>query len=284
MIKPTLLLALALASSASHAGEAEYFTAGATGKLTIGADGSVLDVDLRSSGATGRLGKAVIDAYEERIRAWRFEPVTEDGRPVNVTGHMQLSLAAKRVPGEPEAAFGIRRVTFLDPPSMGAGAPGPRPRHRMTSPVYPKAPGLEGVGAEVMLALRLDARGAVSAVGTRALALLGNVPDGESTRQRYARERHARTFRHSAEGVAKSWRLQGFSEGDVVMVPVLYSPGGTSAWLRTVDMAIDVPVWIRAREADKTAVRLDGSGEPLSTRIKLETELDDPGLATGAGS
>jgi len=284
MIRITLLLALALAATASHANQSEYFTAGATGKLTIGADGSVVDVDLRSSGSEGRLGKAVIEGYEERIRAWRFEPMTEGGTPVNVTGHMKLSLAAKRVPGEREAAFGIRKVWFLDPPSTAAGASAASPRHRMPLPVYPRTAWAERVGAEVLLALRIDAGGAVSEVGTRALALLGNVPEGESSRQRLARERHAGTFRQSAENIAKSWRFQGIEEGRVILVPLRYLPGGTSAWVRTVDMAVDVPLWIIASEADNTALRLDGSGEPLSTRIKLETELDDPGLATGAGS
>jgi hypothetical protein len=277
MTKTAALLALALAASPLQAAELEYFTASASGKLTIGADGSVLDVEVTGD-RKQKLGKAVEEGFEERIRTWRFEPVTEDGKPVNVIGHMRLSLVAAREKGASEASFGIRQVWFLDPPGTAEGAAGASARHHLPPPIYPRAPMSEGVGAEVMLALKLGASGEVVETGTQSLALTGNVPSGETLRGR-----HARTLARSAENVSKSWKFEGFEEGSVVLVPVRYSPNFDNAWVRTVAVPTDVPLWVLAREADKTAVKFDGSGQRLSTRIKLETPLADPIDPTAGG-
>jgi hypothetical protein len=270
MISCMLLLAFALAASASHASDVEHFTASANGKLTIGADGRVLDVEVEGANG-GRLGRPVAKAFEEHIRNWRFEPITQDGMPVNVVGHMKLSLVATRVRGEKEAVFGIRKVWFLDPPKTRAGSPGASPAHRMPAPSYPKEPMSEGVGAEVMLALKLGPDGRATEVATQSLSLLGNISSQENIRRR-----HARVLRHSAENAGKRWTFEGFADGEVVLVPVRYHPGFDSAWLHTVALNVDVPLWVLARMADETAVRFDGGGQPLSTQIKLDTPLVDP--------
>jgi len=270
MIRLATLLAAVLATSASHASQVEHFTAAATGKLTIGADGSVLDVELAGTGPGG-LGKSLEEGFKEHIRAWRFEPVIEDGKPVNAIGHMRLSLVATRVKGAKEATLGVRRVWFMDPPSTKAGTPGASPVRHMPPPVYPQMATSQGIGAEVTLALRIGAEGSVAEVGTYSLALTGNVPSKASTRERYAR-----SLRQSAERAARDWNLAGLEEGAVVLAPVRYSLRGVPTWSLTVAVPTQAPAWAVSSRADKTALALSDRGQSVSTRIKLSTALEDP--------
>lgn len=276
MISRMLLLALALASSASLASDVEHFTASANGKLTVGADGRVLEVEVE--GAHGRrLGAEVAKAIEDQIRRWRFAPPMQDGKPVSLDGRMRLTLVATRTRGEEGARFGIRKVRFLEPQEKVAGASGSTPAHHTPAPSYPQEVGAAGVGAEVMLALRIGPDGRASEVATQSLSLLGNLASQENIHRR-----QARILRHAAETAGKRWTFEGFPEGQVVLVPLRFIPGSDSAWMRTVAVRVNVPLWVLASMADQTAVSFDDDGQRLSTRITLETPLADP-IAPAAG-
>ena len=259
-----LLLALLLAFSPAMADspEVQLFTARAEGSLTIGPDGRVVDVALASP---GRLGEGVLEGYEERIRAWRFEPILEDGRPVTAKGQLQLSLVAAHGKGDRGASFGIRSVRFLDPPGTAVYAEG----SRWVPPGYP-AKALEvGVDAELVLVLKLDAQGRAAFAATEQLALRG-VLVGQAKQPRLAEQ-----FRRSAEKAVSQWVITGHPDGAVVRVPVSFSSGRwDKGWVPTAFTPIELPEWAALALTAEQATELGASGVATAPQFKLLTPLD----------
>lgn len=259
-----LLLSLLLCSTTAVAapGDVEVFTASAHGSLTIGADGSVQDVELDSHAS---LGEGILDGYEQRVRQWRFEPVLESGTPVVAKARVHLSLAATRTKGTPGARFTIRRARFLDASGESHAGWGTRPAH----PVYPAIALREGVGAQVVVMVQLDAQGRPAKVAAEQLELLG-VPAGRSNLGRLAGQ-----FRSSAEQVAAKWTFQGQREGDVLRVPIRYRPGGMAGgWVLTVVQPVELPEWAAQERERQQAVELGYDGVATAARFKLLTPLD----------
>ena len=240
----------------------QHYTAYAEGSLTIGADGRVLDVELTSP---ADLGEGVLAGYEERISSWRFEPIVEGGKPMNVKGLMQLSLVAIRGNRLQGNTFGITDVQFLDPPgSESAGK-----WSRLTPPPYPKDALAGGAGADVMLFLKLDPQGQVLAAAVERIALLGVTTDQGRLGNLEAQ------FRRSAERVAKQWNFGGLQGEAVVRVPVRYLPPHyADGWLPTVFRPVAPPEWVLVEQAAGQTVGLNAGGVALSTQIKLLTPLD----------
>lgn len=259
-----LMLSLLLAASPVLAAtpDVQVYTARAEGSLTIGADGRVLDVELSSDGS---LGTGVLDGYEERIRAWRFEPIVEDGQPVNAKGLMQLSLVAAREKGNRTATFGIRSVRFMDPEPKSPYAEGTR----WVPPSYPMNALKAGVDADVMLVLKLDGQGRVLSAATEQLALRG-----VSTRQPHQANLAAQ-FRRSAEQAAVKWTIAGQPEGQLVRVPVKYNTGRwDTGWAPTAIQPVELPEWAVLELTAEQATELNANGVATAEQFKLLTPLD----------
>ncbi|MFY2763791.1 hypothetical protein [Arenimonas sp. MALMAid1274] len=266
----TLLLAAAPALAAPS--DLQLFTAYARGTLVIGPDGGVTEVDLTSE---GDLGKGVLEGFEQRILAWRFEPITEQGRPVNARAHLSLALVAARKRGVETTTMGIREVNFLDPPSQeGVAAPALADR---AMPVFPKL-GIEyGVGADMGLVLKLDGQGRVEQVAVERLALL-RVGARQPQLARIAQQ-----FRSSAETAARRWTLPGYEPGAVVRMPLRYTPPQMNpGWVQASVQPVELPAWAVAGLAGERVVALDASGAAASRRVKLLTPLDEVPPATGS--
>ncbi len=253
---------LAASPVLAAAPEVQRYTARAEGSLTIGADGRVVDVDLSSN---ANLGKEVLAAYEERIRGWRFEPIVENGQPVNAKGLMQLSLVAEREKGSESAAFAIRHVWFMDPPGTAPAADAPR----LAQPSYPTNALKAGVGADVVLVLKLDAQGRVQSAATEKLDLLGVAP-----RQSHLSGLVAQ-FRRSAEKAAVGWTIPGQPEGVLVRVPVRYvTDRWASGWAPTAMQVVELPEWAVLELAAAQARDLSAAGMATAQQFKLLTPLD----------
>lgn len=264
MLKVMCSLVLGLAVAQAQAASTEVFLLDAEGSLTVGADGSVIDVKLDNQAA---LGPDAAKGYEQHIRGWRFEPVIEDGKPVNAMARMKLSLVAIRKSGAREATFGIRRVWFTDPPTVAASNPAGRPK--MDRPRYPAGPVREGVGAKLELLVRLDGEGRVSEVATERLVLLGRDPGTH-------KGKFSANFRKAAEKVAREWIIPGYGEGALVIVPVSFWPTPTTdAWQQVHAGVVELPAWAAAARSEKAAVDLVASGERTSSRLRLLTPLTD---------
>ena len=259
-----LLLSLLLAASPAMAAtpDLQVYTARAQGSLTIGTDGRVVDVELTSD---ANLGEGVLEGYEARVRTWRFQPIVENGQPVNAKGLMQLSLVAAREKDNDTATFAIRGVQFLDPP--GASQAGERPT--LAPPSYPTNALRAGVGADVMLLLKLDAQGRVQSATTEHLGLLGVV-----TRQSHQANFIAQ-FRRSAERIALEWTIPGQPDGQVVRVPVRYTTDRwATGWAPTTLQAIELPEWAVLALATQQATDLAAGGVATAQQFKLLTPLD----------
>jgi hypothetical protein len=257
-----LLLSLLLAASPVFASspDVQIYTARAEGSLTIGADGRVLDVELTSEAS---LGTGVLEGYEQRVRSWRFEPIVEDGQPVNAKGLMRLSLVARREKGDDMATFAIRGVQFLDPPGKATEWP------RLAQPSYPSNALKAGAGAEVMLLLKLDAQGRVQSAATEQLALLG-----VATRQAHQANLAAQ-FRRSAEKIAMEWTIGGQPDGQVVRVPVRYTTDRWArGWAPTAMQPVELPEWAVLELTAKQATELSAGGVATAGQFKLLTPLD----------
>jgi outer membrane biosynthesis protein TonB len=260
----TLLLSLLLAASPVLAAtsQVQVYTARAEGSLTIGTDGRVLDVELTSDAA---LGAGVLDGYEKRIRTWRFEPVVEGGKPINARARMHLYLAAAREKGNPKATFGVRSVRFLDEPGTLLYARG----SSLAPPGYPSNALRAGVGAEVMLLVKLDAQGRVQRVATEQLALLG-----VASRQPH-QANLATQFRRAAEKAVAQWTLAGHPDGQVLRVPVRFSVDRQSGWIPTAVQPVDLPEWAVLERATEQATQLSDGGVATAGQFKLLTPLDE---------
>lgn len=260
----TLVLSLLLAASPAFAAspDVQVYTARAEGSLTIGADGRVLDVELTSD---DYLGKGVLDGYEERIRAWRFEPVVEGGQPVNAKGRMHLYLVAAREKGNPTATFGVRSVRFLDPPGTLLYAQG----STLAPPAYPSNALRAGAGAEVMLLVKLDAQGRVQRVAAEQLALLG-----VATRQSHQAYLAAQ-FRRAAEKAVAQWTISGHPDGQLLRVPVRFSIGRQEGWIPTAVQPVELPEWAVLERATEQAAQLSDGGVATAAQFRLLTPLDD---------
>lgn len=263
MLKMVCSLVLGLAAAQAQASSTDVFVLGVEGSLTVGADGSVIDVKLDSQAA---LGPDAARGYEEHIRGWRFEPVVEDGKPVNAVARMKLSLVAVRKSGAREATFGIRRVWFTDPPTMAAESSA---KPKLDRPRYPSGPVRAGVGAKLELLVRLDGEGRVSDVATESMMLLGSAP---GTRK----GKFSANFRDAAEKAARNWVIPGYEEGALVIVPVSFWPTQKAdSWQQVYPGVVDPPAWVAAARAEKDAIDLVASGERTSSRLRLLTPLAD---------
>lgn len=261
---------LLLAAAATHAGDVSHFRANVQGELTIGPDGSVVDVRFDDANWMAPL---VREGYESQVRAWRFEPILEDGKPVNALGRMSLRLSAKRDDASGRAEFRIDQAYFLDP--------GPDTMEKMAAragmsraPVYPEDPARAGVGAEVGVVLRLGADGAPEEAAVDRFEFRG--ASARSLEKKFASQ-----FERATLAAAKHWRFPGFEAGQVLRVPVVYTPprfaGPRAGWIPVVPVNRETPAWALVDAAGRNAIQLAAGGEAPSERLRLLTPLSPEG-------
>lgn len=216
--KLALAVAFGLAAIAPvHAGEptapspqaqAPVYMLFTEGDLFLAPDGTVSDIKLQAGkGLTAEVSALV----EKRVRAWRFEPILVDGKPVAAKTRLRLDLRA-----EPVAAGYRLRVN-----GMGFGTP-VRDSSRMQPPEYPAEARQAGLEARVTLVVTLDAAGNVAdaAIGSTSLSVRGSPR---------VLSRWAALFEKTALAAARKWKFQlteevgGHAvERTVMRVPVDY--------------------------------------------------------------
>ena len=262
--------------AAGQAADIEMFTAGSAGRLTLDEQGRVVEVELYNQ----KLGKEILADYAKQIRAWRFEPVLIDGKATPVTGYMGLGLVAFQQKGTDGVRLGVRSVTFTDPPSMQDDSGQTRFDGDVARPVYPRKAANAGVGATVVLVVKVDQSGAVIDAAAKSVWLLGTSA-GTAANQRAMAGQFARV----SEYAAGKWRFANPPEGGMLMVPVAFTIPGADRprWVRTHPVDIEVPAWVTAATEDPSVRGFAESGAPLSDKFRLLTKLDDnePGAAGG---
>lgn len=228
-----------------------------TGDIAIAADGSVHSYTLDDE-----LIPALAEALDKSIRHWRFEPITVDGRPVIAETSMRIDLRLEPL-GE-RFRFRVADVHF--------GAP--ERSSQMRPPDYPRAALHAGLGAKVVLVVKIDAEGNVENVHAEQVSLDHRVRS-ESEAARW-RER----FAEVSVDAARHWsfdpatRIDGESIAvGSIRVPVTYSigRGGPEQWQAYVPGPYSPAPWVEQKTPDLESIAKleDGEMQLLDPRFNL---------------
>lgn len=239
----------------------------AEGEVQIAPDGSVSEYRLQS-----KLAPQIGDVIDRNVRAWHFQPVVIDGRPVTAKTAMHILLKAEPVDGKTDnytlrvasMRFGAMRVVRVKPPQ------------------YPPVAVRAHVGGKVMLAARLDANGKVIDVQAYQTSL-----DARARTEREAEE-FRQIFEKAALAAARDWqydlseRIDGKAVGMNAMIPVTFnlcnrpcSNQSSDIWRALIPGPVHPAPWMSRQVADSDGLSKLGDGEvmPLDSRFHLKDEV-----------
>lgn len=239
----------------------------AVGEVQIGTDGSVTDYRLQS-----KLAPALANLVDRGVRAWHFEPVLVDGKPVVAKTAMRVNL--KGVPVDADNyRIEVTNVIFREPHITS----------HFTPPKYPHSAVADHVGAKVLIYVKMDEEGNVVAAE----------PYQTNLDVRTNSEMEAAAFRKMFEkaclDAVRSWHfdvtetLNGKKVGTVAMVPFAFSLLGASGReVRDGQWKAYVPGPIHESELGKEAKiangetfagLTEGQAQSLNSRFKLRDDV-----------
>lgn len=247
--------------------QARELIAQGRGTLAIDATGRVEAVQFTTSH-----GAAIDAVLGDQIRAWRFEPVIEQGKAVAVSAHMQYLLQATVGEQAEDLRLSIHDVDFVDPPAATPTAPSP---YRKVTPVtYPRQMIAERFGAQLEIAVELDAEGAPVHVAPAAGWLLGR------TVVENVRDRKMGYFVRAAVGAVKQWRFAPPPPGATrITVPITFTVNAEGVdqatqlarWTEAMPVAFPKEAWMVDFDEDGF-LALDADGRPQRRDLKLLTD------------
>lgn len=261
-----IVLALLL-PLAAHAEEQplSVFELRATGDIEIGPQGEVHSYKL-----DGGLSPPVEKLVEQSIRQWRFEPITVNGNPVIAATRMRIVLQALPT-GSDGYRLRVEDVWFGDPS---------REKNDMQPPHYPRNAVRAGVGAKVMMVVKIDAEGNVERVHAEQVSL------SQESRRDSVNQRWRKEFAEASARAAEQWSFDisetigGNPVGTSVRVPVSYTLGDNrdnvnNTWHGFVPGPLNPIPWPTGGSvADAGATTLkDGEVRSLGSRFELETDV-----------
>lgn len=237
---------------------------GVTGDIEIDRDGSVRDYRV-----TSELAPALQRVVEKHVRTWAFEPIEVDGRPMIAKTAVRLQLRAE--PTDDDYRLLVEHVSFGEARSA-----------QTTRPRYPRDAVRAGVGARVLLQVRIDALGNVVAAHAYQTSLAAaGLTDARARKWREVFERV------SLDAVA-SWKyapsevVDGQSAEQTAMIPIAFeiSEGprlrsSEGRWKAYTPGPITPAPWIDADDAvgtDTDAIA-DGETRSLSSRFRLKNAI-----------
>jgi len=243
---------------AAHAGGI-VATLSASGELEIGPDGRVLTHSIDES-----LQPPVAAAIARTLESWTFEPVIEDGRPVIAVTRMHLTIEAIEKSCD-AVELRLRDVWFGDSLTLSDTKP----------PRYPTDALRAGLGAQVILALRLDEQGQVVAAHPYQTSFAPGVSGREAKRFRPR-------FERASIEAARHWRYSAVASrpgGATVLAPITYTlhPAGQrpgkAQWSVWVPGEIVPPPWKSEQAAPADTPSLaEGTAMLADERIRLVTD------------
>jgi hypothetical protein len=261
------MMALVIAPAFAQKGAATL-EMDADGEVQIAPDGHVSDYRLQS-----KLGPTLSALVDGDVRGWRFDPILIDGKPVVAKTAMHIRLKAQPR-GEPDDyAVQILSVSFG----------GPQRSSGMRPPKYPEAAVRVGIGAKVLLSLRLDETGKVIEIQ----------PYQTSLNRRAASEAEAEHWRREFEKVsvaaARTWHydlsetVNGKPIGTSAMAPIVFSLNGIGMhaptpgeWTAYLPGPVHPAPWVnsaRVASADDLASTPDGQALSMDSRFHLKDNV-----------
>ncbi|HET9048910.1 MAG TPA: hypothetical protein VFN29_08130 [Chiayiivirga sp.] len=190
MIMMPGLFACAMAQTESPPATIEFVV---QGTLSIDAQGAVLQYALE----TKDLPEPVTDLIARTIAGWRFEPVLADGKAVPAKTRMLMQIQAQPIDGEKyqlslaDVVFGVRQH-----------------RGRTAPPKYPLDALRDRLGADLLIAARIDANGDVLEMHPWRTSL------SRSYLSESAAEKWRKRFEAAAMDAIETWKFEPLSPDD----------------------------------------------------------------------
>nr|WP_295379477.1 TonB family protein [Pseudoxanthomonas sp.] len=175
------------------------------GEIGVDPTGAVFDYRIDTE-----LTPAVKALVERSVRQWKFEPVMRDGRATHAKARLHLTLIARQV--DEGFRLQVEHVRFS----------GYRDAISMKPPRYPKQAAINGVGGDVLVAIRVDASGKV----TDAVAVQTSWPYKKVAAK--AAEKWGPMLETASVEAARNWTFEPadaapHAEGDTTLiVPISY--------------------------------------------------------------
>lgn len=232
------------------------------GELTIDAQGAV-----RSFSAAPSVPAPVAKIVQDAVKHWRFEPVLQDGKPVEKKTQMFLFLTGE--PGEGGYRLRVERVQFGFPRKM---------RDVKWAGAAAKDALRENVGGEVLLAVHIDAAGNVLDAAALRSRLFPEVRN-----QRVAKKLRT-AFETSAVATMKQSKFEPAdpSQGGAATAMITNmsfsfgQPNVATVWTQA-DTAITgagTPAWLSGSLAEGTLDRVaEGQQIAIDGGPKLQTDV-----------
>lgn len=216
------------------------------GEIGVDPQGKVFDLDIQSI-----LTPEVKRVVEQSVRKWTFEPVMKNGVAVHAKSRIYMTLVATPVEGGYQLR--IERVHFA----------GDRPSETKSVPRYPPDAARAGIGADVLVAMRVGSDGKVreaSVVQTSLPAMRGNEKELAKWR---------RLFEQATLAAARQWTFRASEDAanadDVTLImPVAYCPPG-----------------VRTCGDDGWRFQSAGPRQPIPWLAPSEQQFDATGLRQG---
>ena len=261
MIAACLLLVLPLTSFAAPAPATQpEYSMQVTGDIEVAPDGSVHAYTLDEG-----LQPKVQELVAANINRWKFEPILVDGHPV--IARTRLRMALKAEPFEGGYRLTVENMWFGEPTRTSL----------MDPPRYPMEAARAGLGARVILVLKLDANGNVIAVHPEQTSLSAQASDKIAGLWR-------KRFESASIDVASKWKfgvaevIDGMpADRSSIRVPVdfIIGTGGIEQWRGYLPGPVTPAPWMETGQQVASAADQLGNGQiqPLDSRFKLTTEV-----------
>jgi len=235
----------------------------ADGELQIAVDGHVSDCQLKSE-----LSPKLAGMVDRKVRSWHFEPIIVDGQPVIARTALHIDLTAEPLAGKDAYSVRIANVHFGEPRRSA----GTRPPH------YPQEAVHVGLGAKVLLYVRLDEAGKVVDVQPYQTNL--NAKPSSEFEAKHWRD----VFEQASIAAVKNWHfdlsetVNGKPIGTTAIVPFEYWVVGgpirkarAGEWQPYLPGPVHPAPWANAPPQDGTAVAAlkDGQALSLDSRFHL---------------
>lgn len=274
-------LTMAFLAGSGHAAADEdlkQFIGYYQGEITITAEGVVKQVAMKKKDSANLDGLII-----SQIKKWEFYPVTINGKAVEATSPFDLQVIASFTAGNKMSHITFRDVTFgksdIELALIKEQSASPETKGKRASIRYPVDGARYGYGAEMLVAVEIDASGSVKQADVYNIALTNS---GHRSDKR-ARDFALNTFGRNALAAIRKWRWtpEEMAESECITgciskVSVQFTMDNKANWSTYSDQKIELPVWALQSNPN---VHLD---ETKSRYVKLKTDPTNKDIAVGS--
>lgn len=281
MIRKFVLMMAFLASSGHALAAAEnfkQFIGYYQGEITVTAAGVVKQVTLKKKDSAN-LDALIIS----QIKKWDFYPVTINGNAVEATSPFDLQVIASFTTENKMSHITFRDVTIgksdIETALIKEQSASPEVKGKRANILYPVDALRSGYGAEMKVAVEIDANGSVKQADVYNIALTNS---GHRTDKR-ARDFALNTFGRNALAAIRKWRWtpaemaeSECSTGCISKISVQFTMDQKGNWSTYSDQKIELPAWALQLNPN---IQLD---ETKSRFVKLKTDPTNKDIAVGS--